>query len=358
MFVPYVTPILARVRRRVRGDAAELPLAATARLIAPRQSTWSAPALMLEDEWRRVLGVMDDTTLAKERIRLMGGAREHGATRLFRVGPASLRGGTVYAGRGYLPLNPGGRPRDVRRDPVPMARALLCTNAAAQLYFSHWLLESLSTELLAEEVGLQPLSAIPHVGRPHEAEYRARLGLPDPTQLAADIDELWIADDPHLNAHRRGRLAELRRRLRVGLGIDAGDESAHGPAVFLLREGSGAQRLLRNEADLATRLESQGVRTLAPHRDSLEDLMAACACAPMVIGIEGSSLAHAALVMPRGAHLVVIQPPRRFNNFFKDYADALGLSYATTVADPEADPYFRLEWDRLARLLELLPPRG
>ncbi len=357
MFVPYVSPILARVSRRVRGAPAELPTAPTARLVAPRESNWAAPAQMLEDDWSRVLGVMSDTTLALERMRLAGGSREHGATRLFRVGAAKLRGGTVYAGRGYLPVNEGGRPLDVRAEPIRLERALLVSSAAGERYFAHWLLETLCAELLATEAELTPLAVFPLTPRPHEGDYRALLGLADPKHLAADVQELWIADDAHLNTHRRTRLEDMRRRLRAGLGLDADDTRADGPPIFLKRGAGGARRHLVNEPELAGRAEALGMRVLAADTTPVAELLTAFARAPFVLGVEGSGLAHAALSLPRSAHLVVLQPPRRFNNIFKDYADALGLGYSTTVADPGRGDGFRIEWERVERLLARLATR-
>lgn len=68
--------------------------------------------------------------------------------------------------------------------------------------------------------------------------------------------------------------------------------------------------------------------------------------ARIAIAVEGSSLMHALLMMPERAALLTIQPPQRFNNVLKGYADALGLRYAFTVADVARDG-FHLPFSRL-----------
>ena len=98
-------------------------------------------------------------------------------------------------------------------------------------------------------------------------------------------------------------------------------------------------------------LAGLGFRILDPQRDSFETMRNALCHAPLVVGVEGSALVHAIMLMPSDGCLAVIQPPRRFNNLHKGYTDCLGQGYAFTVAD-EVDGGFHLPVGRLLALFE------
>jgi hypothetical protein len=70
-----------------------------------------------------------------------------------------------------------------------------------------------------------------------------------------------------------------------------------------------------------------------------------------VVATEGSHLAHAIYTMAADGVICALQPPYRFNNIYKDYADCVGLRYAFVVGAP-ADAGFVIGEDDLARTLE------
>ena len=120
---------------------------------------------------------------------------------------------------------------------------------------------------------------------------------------------------------------------------------------MLLRRQTGVARILLNEEVLAERLEGRGFRILCPTEHSVDEILDVCMDAKVVVGVEGSNLCHALLVMQAGATLVTLQPPHRFNNILKTYCDGLGMRYAFTVGHSSPEGFF-VEPEALDRLLD------
>ena len=116
---------------------------------------------------------------------------------------------------------------------------------------------------------------------------------------------------------------------------------------------SGDRRLLVNEHEMADVLGRRGFNILDPERLSVAEIMGSALGAEIVCGVEGSHLVHGLFSMADSAAMLVIQPPHRFNNLFKDYTDCLGMRYAFVVAEPQDDG-FAVDVDRLGRTLDLI----
>ena len=130
-----------------------------------------------------------------------------------------------------------------------------------------------------------------------------------------------------------------------------GQSGARG--AYLRRRGHGATRVLENEAELEELLTAEGFLVVDPQAESLSSLWQKLAGAPIVVGVEGSHLAHGLFTMRDRGALVCIQPPRRFNNVFKDYTDCLGLTYGFVLAEESAGG-FQLRGEDLMSTIELV----
>lgn len=150
-----------------------------------------------------------------------------------------------------------------------------------------------------------------------------------------------------MTSHRRARLAQLRNRLHDGEGPQRG----HG--VFLRRRGGGAARVLINEEEIERILATLGFEIIDPANDPAETIMIRCRDASIVVGVEGSGLAHGLLGCAPDAAFVVLQHPHRFNNVWKDFTDALGMRYAFLVGEGSREA-FRVDPEELRATLELL----
>ena len=113
--------------------------------------------------------------------------------------------------------------------------------------------------------------------------------------------------------------------------------------------------MLRNEREVAERLrDRRGFRILDPATSDVPTIVAACAGARTVIGIEGSQLIHGVNVLPPGGSLFVLQPPDRFVCFFKYLTDRDRQNFGFVVGTP-AGAGFTIDPDEVERTLDLFP---
>jgi capsular polysaccharide biosynthesis protein len=147
-------------------------------------------------------------------------------------------------------------------------------------------------------------------------------------------------------------VARLNARLR--LGIDAPAR----PGLFLTRGGSGDRRLLVNESEIAARLRDEhGFLVLDPLACAVPELIAACAGARVIAGIEGSHLCHALMVMSPGATLLTLQPPDRVTSVLKITTDRQGWNFALVIgAGTRAG--FHVDWSEVPRTLAAIDARA
>jgi capsular polysaccharide biosynthesis protein len=123
--------------------------------------------------------------------------------------------------------------------------------------------------------------------------------------------------------------------------------------VFIRRRGSGVARYLANEADLEKRLEQRGFEIVDPASQTTDEIVRRVRDAAIICGVEGSALVHGVLSMAADAALVVIQPPYRFSNIWKDYCDALNIKYAYIVVIGDEDSFF-IPFEEIMRTIDLV----
>ena len=349
---PSLHPLAHRIARLTGRACALADAADRIVVLSPAETAHRPPALHLPGQAERVIAVQPDTTPDHERARIAGGPVEHAATLAFRLRGVRLLGGTLF-GRGTRVQLTGDRPprlaaltRERVAGPVAIAGSVV-----GDMYFGHRAVDDAATLEMAAGFGQPCLPQSPReAGWPHAAAYRAALGMAPRTLGNAVLDEAWLFQDHGMTAHRRARLTAMRARLA---GAGAGPRPGGG-RVLILRGGSGAQRVLSNEDRIAARLAAEGWSVVDPARDDLPRLRAAMGGAAIVAGVEGSALAHAILLGAPDMTLIAIQPPRRFNNLWKDFTDLLGMRYGFVVARPEgadfaADPEEILRTADLAR---------
>lgn len=314
--------------------------------IAPSTCHLARPAIALPDEADRViqtLDVSDRDTMP----RLNSPYFTQGAAFAYRLRDALIADGSVMTRCSYANFASAKRSWILKGPFERIEEGALCSSSVIEQYFGHWLTDGLSQELLARDRGLMPLTLTPPTQRIHEAGYRTLLGLTSHTVNVARVGRLWIFEDGELSTHRVARIEKMRDRLRRAI-------SGVGPArVYITRGTKGALRSLVNENEVIELLAARGFSILSPEHASSHTIVAQLRSANIVVSVEGSALAHAALAVPRGAGLFVIQPPRRFNLLWKSYCSVLNLNFGYTVADAVGDCGFRQPLDRLSSALDL-----
>ena len=100
-------------------------------------------------------------------------------------------------------------------------------------------------------------------------------------------------------------------------------------------------------------LVARGFRVVSPEGGSVAELADALAGAAICVGVEGSALTHATMLMPPGGAILTLQPPRHVADAIKYFADAVGLRFAFVIGDDRPAGY-TIDEDRLIRTLALV----
>ena len=218
-------------------------------------------------------------------------------------------------------------------------------------WFGNWLLNDCLAYRLAEAAGNPLTSTPPRSG--HIARYEELLGMVPERIGDVHFDELVVFDDVYNNANRQARAQDHRAR------VLAGRELHPLPGVFIYRGGSGAARILENEAEIAERLEVEyGFRTLFIDRHSADEIAEAVGGAAMVVGVEGSQLAHGVIALRPGGTVLTLQPADRVTTSLKLLTDCWRQTYAMVVGDGSSSGGFRVDWGQLCRTLDLIDARN
>lgn len=205
-----------------------------------------------------------------------------------------------------------------------MSSGVLAGSVAGSTWFGHWLEDEVPLLMLGCAYG-QPVA---HVRREflHETAYRTALRLPAPTRCSiARIGTLAIIEEFAQNPHKTMRYAQMRQRLsQHPKGKDR---------VFLYRGASGTPRNLVNERELADRLEKEGFFTVDVATATFDDLMRLCLGASIVIGVEGSQLAHALFMMKDYGAMLILCPPYQVHTTVADIGIFCRLSAGMFVCE-------------------------
>jgi len=314
-------------------------------VICSSEKTYAHPAIYLENELDKVTGIPKETTYDFEMERIRGGLRSHGATTAYQLQNVQIRQGYIY--KKSMRLRFTKRKESLLQfgavESIDQA-ALACTSFAYH-YFGHLLLDDLPLALAAAQIAPPIILETP--AYPQINEYKNLFNIHPRLVQQAHCAQLTIIDDIGQNQFKRDRYRSMRSQL-----IPHGSDQP--PRGVMLRRGKlGAQRSLVNESEVIALLESQGFITLVPEDLSAAELVRQMVGTKIVIGVEGSQLAHGVLTLATGGVMCALQPPYRFNNSFKDYLDCIehDLRYAFVIGKRVADG-FEIDLNTLAKTLD------
>lgn len=346
--IPLLLPLSRRLRTRIGLSKNIQDVAAEVVMIAPEETAQRHAAISLPAQIDRVRAVQPETTIDFEYARVTSGKVQHASTTAFLVRNAWYLNGNLYAGGARRSQVWGREPLINFDKPKQVAQAALPSSFVGSRYFGHHVVDDSATTLLAAQFAPVFRAPAPTVEAwPHARAYRARMGVDTPVLKNAYVTEAWLFDDWGMTTHRRQRLIQLREKLR-----DA-QPPRNGHGVFLRRRGAGAVRNLINEAEIEGALAKLGFDIVDLATDYCDTIIARCQGAAVIVGVEGSGLAHGLLSCAKDAAFLVLQHPHQFNNVWKDFTDALDLRYAFLVGEgnPEA---FRIDPDELLATLDML----
>jgi hypothetical protein len=314
--------------------------------LAPAEERIAPRAIYLDGALDRVKGLQEDTNMAFEMLRIEGGVRTHAATQAYQLKDVRLLGGRLIKGAMSQPISQLAE-HVPRSEEVELSSVAIGSTLLGSIYFGHWMRDDATLRLAAQE--LAPTIDIARRHYTHAAGYRSLLGLSEQVVSRARFGELILVDDWGQNAYKRRRYDELRSTLRRSVTAKGAER------VYLKRGTTSAARgrTMVNAAEVEAALVARGFVAADPDVMTAEEIARISNDAEIVVGLEGSHLAHAIYTIAEGGTLLVLQPPCRFNNVYKDLADAIDLRYAFTVG-ASCDGGFTIEIDRLNRLLDLV----
>jgi hypothetical protein len=106
---------------------------------------------------------------------------------------------------------------------------------------------------------------------------------------------------------------------------------------------------------LSIELAAAGVAIIDPSGLPALDISSAIIGARIVIGVEGSHLAHAVLSMADHGSFIVLQPPDRFSMAYKDFTDAHDMAFASVVGSPTTTlGIFEIDISEVLRTVDIL----
>lgn len=210
-------------------------------------------------------------------------------------------------------------------------------------YFGHWLRDDCSGHDLAQGFG-----RVVSIRRPDYRDaplYAALLGQTWEEHSGFSARRATFLTDIGFSPAKAARLRSLRARLRARC------RAAAGAGVVLLRRGDpDPRRNPRNEAALLSRLKQAGVRVV--DGDSpIETVIAQILDAEVIIGMEGSQLAHAVFLLQDGGALIALQTPLRFYNPHHEWCRLLGMQYGTVVGTIVEDG-FEMDADEVLQMVD------
>ncbi len=339
-----------RLRRKLQGVRTLPEHAHKSWAIAPPETVTMPPTLALDGEFERIQAFQEWTTEDVERRRTYGGEITYPAVMAYEYHDAILYNGSVFAAGAEQRIRPDNvLPPEPKNHPViDIGDGALATSFLGLKYFGHWMKDDAPLSLLAEEYGT-PFVLTPPPWR-HVDGYRDLLGVPSLCAENARIKKLVMFEDEPTTSHKGVRLRKMRSRVQKKLG----SPKASGQRVFITRGISDKPgRIFVNEKEIADRLSRQeGFTILDPSQMGVDAFIEALYGASLIVSSEGSQSAHIYYLLQKGAGVIDITSPFRFNSPKKCFSYLLGLRFGYIVGDPANDG-FSADYDRLMRTVEL-----
>lgn len=340
----YIPPI-TKLRRLAAPLTSAVDVAVRRWQHSPAEEAPAPAAIYLPEEIDRITGISDFSTRDYELARLQARQRRFAPTYLCELEDVVVSQGDVFKGAFKRMVHgEGSRRLAIRIDDEIENAGVLCSTWLGRRYFGHWLAEDFADKV--NSIDLAPPSEIDRPQTQHQADYDALFGLRRrtvpmtcrirrATLVQTDLGSRFRVEAWQRITQRIGELYPSRPHL----------------GCMLWRGDSGQKRVLVNEAEIAEFLRRRGFRVLDPQALSLDELLAQLSGSRLIVGVEGSQLAHGFHCLAAPGAMVVLQPPHRFGCTDKDRCDRKGLRYAFSIGTRVGDD-FRIELDSLEKVLD------
>jgi hypothetical protein len=328
---PHITSdITNKLSRTVLGERRLFDVATRTEEIHPPSEFHSPKAIFNPADLAKITGVGMGTTMDTEMARIEASVSKHQGTYACELRDVVLMDGALYKPRFKWGIS-------YREKLVGHAGLIDAIDDAGVLaqswlgsrYFGHWIRDDIPLATLAARLG-KPVG-IERPLTPQQQGYARLFGV-DVSVLPrlAHLGKITVLSDAYYNEGKIARWRAMRDR------VAACASGKRYKGVMLLRGGTGEARMLLNEEQIAERLEALGFYVVNPAKVDLDTFLANAAGAEVVVGVEGSQLANGFVCMKNGGSMLVLQPPFRFNNIYKDVCDAMQVKYGFVVGDAQS----------------------
>lgn len=312
--------------------------------LSPQKVSTAPAAIYLDETLDRIKAVAFGTTYEFETLRIQGGEREHMPTRAFLLKDAVVINGHIYKKEFKLPLINRREALWLHEEYETFSQAALACTWCGNQFFGNWMRDDLPLGLVAQD--LAKSVTVRRQSFSHEGEYRNLFAVHSHPIQNAKFSELIVIDDVGQNESRKQRYEKMRSHLNY---LDGASDQC--PGVFIRRGNSGAKRRLVNQEQVEDFLQSFGFKIIDQESLTAKEIVSQIRGAKIIIGVEGSHLAHSLYTIKDGGCFLVLQHPERFGNVYKDYADCLGMSYAFVVGSLLEDG-FSIDLNELGNILD------
>ncbi len=318
---------------------------ASSEVLCPEEIKSSKKAIYLDQDLDRVISPVHATTMERETTLINGENMQHGATIRSILENATLLAGHVYSRDKYERLTRKKHKILITEPRVELDEAFLGCTWTGNNFFAHWLIDDLPLNLSAPD-GVASIRNNFELSE-HQRFYSGLFGVSPVPYKHAFIKKLFITEDLGQTSHKAKRYQELRSRIRKKM------QSANAKGVVIKRGSSGRSRGFINEDEIIDSLIGLGFDMVDVQTMDGETIATKLLDAKIIIGVDGSHLAHGLLTLRDGGVFIVIQPPVRFFNIYKSHLDCMNsdLNYGFIVGNAQGDG-FTLETDRLYKLLD------
>lgn len=318
--------------------------------IAPGNNTISSKTFYLEGQLDRITGTAYTDNPAK--FANGGETIHHKPTYAYKLQNIWMINGSVYKGlNNFLFHHRSKMTTSMNLFPpvfinTEIKNASIYSSYDGNEYFGLWLTDDCTNYRLAEQEGTPVSTAV--FASPHMLEYESLLDMNPFRTNAAYLKNAVFFDDDWGNNNKKKELFDANKKMLLSK-----FNAAPHPGVFILRRGSGKTRILLNEIEIAEQLrEKYGFKIVDVTQNTVSEIIAACAGAQVLAGIEGSHLMHGLMALQPGTSLLTLQPPNRFCGVLKITTDMENINYGFVIGFPKGDNFY-IDFEEVQRTLEL-----
>lgn len=313
-------------------------------IVSPEEKATSPRALFDLEDLDKITKVQHETSINRERSRILGGEKRHAPTIAYHFTDIQASNGNLYKGNMKYGLR-GSRDNLFVDDVfVDIPSGCLSCSAMGAKYFGHWMRDDIPKYLASKEIAL-PLSCMSQMTQ-HQEDYSSLFGINPVNYLSGRIRELTILEDYGQNSSKKDRYDLLRSKIKNKY------PKSSKSGVMILRGSSGEKRGLINEIEVIDFLKRNNFDIIDPERHSVDEIITKCRV-DILIGVEGSQLSHFNYAGNDHGAIITLQPPNRFNNVYKDYADCIEMTYGFVVGDAGDCGGFSIDISKLDKIIGL-----